>query len=171
RIVFVGLPVLDFLPVDMNAFMHVGHELMEMHAALTDDCAGLEEEIHEHRLAATDLPKDVQAFKWRTCLFAPSEQPTERGRFAREPVLVDALLERRQTQAQYGLARIGLDFSGRDKCRVAGAEGFGHWNQGKRKVWSRDLGGTPPAVNQRWRRVSDVAHKSAVILWQVCIFR
>src|SRR6185312_6847552 len=118
--------VFDFLPVDMKALMHVGHEFVEVHATLADDGAGLEKKIHQHRLAAADLSVDVKALDWRTRLFAFSEEPAKRRRFARQPVLIDPLLKRRQSPAQHGLAGIGLDLSGRNERRIAGAEGFGH---------------------------------------------
>ena len=77
-IVFAGLPVLDFLPVDVNAFMHVGHKLMKMHTAFAHHCAGLEEEVHEHRLATADLSVNVKPLERHTRLLALSEEPAKR---------------------------------------------------------------------------------------------
>ena len=114
--------------------MHVGHEFVEVHATLADDGAGLEKKIHQHRLAAANVSVDVEALKGRPRLFAFSEKPTERRRFARQPVLVDALLECRQPPAQHCLTGIGLDFSGRDERRVACAEGFRHETKSRRWV-------------------------------------
>ena len=118
--------VLDVLPVDVDALVHVGHEFVEMDAALALHRAGLEEQVHQHGLAAPDLAVDVKPFQRRAGLLAAAEQPAERGRFARQPMAVDAPFERGQLLREHGLAGIGLDFSGGDKGRVARAEGFGH---------------------------------------------
>src|SRR6185437_6166094 len=77
RIVLAGLAVLDILPVDMNALVHVGHEFVEMHAAFANDCTGFKKEIHQHRLAAANLSVDVEALKGRVSLFTFSEKPAE----------------------------------------------------------------------------------------------
>ena len=60
--------VLDVLPVDVHALMHVGHEFVEMHAALALHRAGREEQVHQHGLAAADLAVDVKPFQRRAGL-------------------------------------------------------------------------------------------------------
>ena len=122
---FGDLAVLDFLPIGVNALMHIGHELVEMDAALAHHRTGLEEQVHQHGLAAADLAVDVKPFQ-RRGLFALAEQPAERGRFLRQPMPIEAPLELRQMLRQHRLAGIGLDFSGGNERRVARAEDFGH---------------------------------------------
>ena len=48
--------------------------------------AGLEEQVHQHGLAAADLAVDVETLD-RLRFLALAEQPAERRRFARQPVL------------------------------------------------------------------------------------
>ena len=126
RVLLGQVAVLDFLAVAVNAFMNVGHELVEMRPALALARARLEEQVHQHGLAAADLAVDVEALERRPGLFALAEQPAERGRLARQPVLLQPPLERAEMARQRGLAGVGLDLSGGDKRRVAGAEIVGH---------------------------------------------
>ena len=41
--------------------MHVAHERMKMRPALARAFDGVEEHVHQHRLAAPDRPMDVKA--------------------------------------------------------------------------------------------------------------
>ena len=41
--------------------MNIGHEFMEVGAALADDRRGLEEQIHQHGLAAADFAENIEA--------------------------------------------------------------------------------------------------------------
>ncbi len=66
--------------------MHVGHELMEMRAAFALDAAGLEKQVHQQRLAAADVAVDVKTAH-QARFVALAEKPSERGGFARQPVL------------------------------------------------------------------------------------
>ena len=71
--------------------------------------AGLEEQIHQHGLAAADLAVDVEALERLAAFVALAEQPAERGRFARQPMLGEPLLEPRnaaRTSACAGSASI-----------------------------------------------------------------
>src|SRR5262245_14588614 len=72
-IVLIALTVLDFLPVNMNALMNIGHELVEVNASFADDCACLEEEVHQHGLATTDVAVDVKAPERQPGLLALAE--------------------------------------------------------------------------------------------------
>jgi hypothetical protein len=110
----------------VNALVHVGHELVEMDAALSPHRAGFEKQVHQHGLAAADLAVDVKPLQRQASLLAFGEQPAERGRFSRQPALVETPRQRRQLRCQHRLARIGLNFSGGDKRRVTRAEGVGH---------------------------------------------
>src|SRR5260370_18155302 len=76
----------------IDALVHIGHELVEMNAALAHDRRGLEEQIHQHGLAATDLAVDVEALDHIWFALTRSEQPAERARFTREPILGTTLL-------------------------------------------------------------------------------
>ena len=51
----------DVLAIPMDALMYVGHEFVEMRAALMLDRALLEEQVHQHGLAAPDLAMHVKA--------------------------------------------------------------------------------------------------------------
>ena len=63
RIVAGDLAVLQLLPEHAHALVHVGHELVEMRAALADHRACLEEQVHQHGLAAADVAEDVEALE------------------------------------------------------------------------------------------------------------
>ena len=54
-------PSLILLPEHPHALVHVGHELVEMRAALAHHRRRLEEQVHQHGLAAADVAVDVQA--------------------------------------------------------------------------------------------------------------
>ena len=53
--------------------MHIGHEGVKMRPALARPLDGVEEHIHQHRLAAPDWPMDVKAARRLSRLRA--EQP------------------------------------------------------------------------------------------------
>src|SRR5262245_58012673 len=55
RIELTSFAVLELLPEDMNTFVHVSHEFVKMYASFAHDRAGLEEQIHQHRLAAANF--------------------------------------------------------------------------------------------------------------------
>ena len=57
--------------------MHLGHEFVEMGAALVLDRALLKEQIHQHGLAAADLAMNVKPARRRLALVA--EQPAEQA--------------------------------------------------------------------------------------------
>ncbi len=137
-----GIAVLRFLPKHMNALVHVGHELVEMHTPLAFDRTGLEKQIHQQRLAATDLAVDVEPANRFAALLPLGEQPTERGRFLRQKIALEPQFKRRQVSRQHLLTGVGLDLSGGNKRRVARAEEFGHW------CWSE--------ANCRPERVADL---------------
>ena len=71
-----------------------------MRAALADDGARLEEQVHQHGLAAADLAINVKALdRLARALLALAEQPAERRRFAREPVLREPQFKRANCRA------------------------------------------------------------------------
>ena len=78
RILAGMLALFHLLPERINALMHVDHEFVEMRATLALHGARLEEQIHQHGLAAPDLAVDVEAFDARLLFGAAAEQPAER---------------------------------------------------------------------------------------------
>src|SRR5262245_51490680 len=79
RILAGVLAELHLLPEGMDALVHVDHELVEVCTALARDRARVEEEVHQHRLAAPDVAIDVDALD-RLLRVAPAgtKQPAER---------------------------------------------------------------------------------------------
>ena len=63
-----NLAARDVLPVGVDALMHLGHEFVEMRAALVRDRALLEEQIHQHGLAAADVAVDIEPARRRLVL-------------------------------------------------------------------------------------------------------
>ena len=57
----VDVAALPCLAVPVDAVMHVGHEVVEMHAPLAPDRHELEEHVHQHGLAAPDATMDIEA--------------------------------------------------------------------------------------------------------------
>ena len=125
RIVAFDLAAFQLLPVDVHALMHVRHEFVEMRAPLARDRARLEEQIHQHGLAAADLAVKIEALD-RLFRLLPPEQPAERGGFAREPMGREPRLELRQHRERGFLRGIALDLTGGDKGRVVLADGTRH---------------------------------------------
>ena len=116
---------LQLMPHLADAVVHVGHEFVEMRPPLPPHFARREEQIHQHGLAAADVAVDVEALH-RAGRLAAREQPAERGRLARQPVLRQRLLQRRQPADELGLGGVGLDLAGGDERGVTGGEGVGH---------------------------------------------
>ncbi len=78
RILAGVLAEFHLLPERMNALVHVDHEFVEMRAALAHDRARLEEQIHQHGLAASDIAVDVKALDRRLPFSRlPNSQPSE----------------------------------------------------------------------------------------------
>ena len=106
---------LHFLPIGVHALVHVGHELVEMRAALAHHRAGLEEQVHQHGLAAADLAVDVEALAAAPRAFAlPNSQPSD------DDFRASRCWSRRCASApsacQHLLAGIALDLSGGDSA-------------------------------------------------------
>ena len=104
-----------------DVLVHVGHELVEVHAPLAPDRRGLEEQVHQHGLAAADLAVDVEPPD--RLLLARAEHPAERRRFARQPVLAQPHFEIAQESDRARLRRVALDLSGGDQARVFRLDG------------------------------------------------
>ena len=120
-----ALMVLAELP---HVLVHVGHEFMEVHAPLAPDRRRLEEQVHQHGLAAADLAMDVEPLDWLLLALAGAEQPAERGRFPRQAMLAQAAFQFGEKIDRARLRHIPLDLSGRDQrlvpCVDAGRHGW-----------------------------------------------
>ena len=69
------------LPVLVDPVMHIKHELMKMRPPLGRHPDMLDEQVHQHRLAAPDRSPKINPARWRHRL---GEQPTEQtGRWLR----------------------------------------------------------------------------------------
>ena len=60
----------DVLAIGVDLLMRLGHEFVEMGAALVLDRALLKEQIHQHGLAAADLAMNVKPPRRRLALVA-----------------------------------------------------------------------------------------------------
>ena len=87
--------------------MHLGHEFVEMGAALVRDRALLKEQIHQHGLAAPDFAVDVEAARRRLVLVG--EQPAQQALLAQRLVAGEPRLEVGEGLGGRRLRGIGLD--------------------------------------------------------------
>ena len=110
----------DALAVVVDALMHVGHELVEMRAPLVLDATVLEEQIHQHGLAAADLAMDVEPV--RRLVLVAAEQAAEQALLALRLVAREPLVERRIGLGDLGLRGIRLDGAGCDLGLIGLAE-------------------------------------------------
>ena len=120
------LAALHVLPHAVNALVHVEHEFVKMGAALALDGARLEEEIHQHGLAAADLAIDVQTFDLRQRALAAGEQPAERRGFARQTIFRDPRFEARHHVEHDELSVIAFDAARGDSRGIMRSDGIRH---------------------------------------------
>ena len=97
----------DVLAVGVDALMHLGHEFVEMRAALVRDRALLEEQVHQHGLAAADVAMNIEPARRRLVVIA--EQPLEQALLAHGLVAGKPLLQPGKGFRRARLRRIGLD--------------------------------------------------------------
>jgi hypothetical protein len=99
----------------------LAHEDVEVGAALLLGRRGLEEEVHQHRLAAADRPHEVDAA--RAFLLAFSEQALQAAicRLGGE-----VPLQAHQGVQRRALGRVGPDRALAEARVVGGFEGWGH---------------------------------------------
>ena len=116
-------PALVLLAELPHVLVHVGHEFVEMHAPLAPDRRGLEEQVHQHGLAAADLAVDVEPLDRLLLALAGAEQPAERRRFARQPMLAQPPFQLAQEIDRARLRGVALDLSGGDQRRVLRFDG------------------------------------------------
>ncbi len=126
RILAADFAQFRFLPQGVDALVHVGHEFMEMDAALAHDRRGREEQVHQHGLAAADLAENVKALDRFRLVCARAEQPAERGRLAREMTLGEPLFELRKLVDDRLLGAVAFDLSSGDARRILHRDGSRH---------------------------------------------
>ena len=120
----------------------LAHEGMEVHAPLAGHRRGLEEEVHDHRLAAPDRPVEIDAP--RRLPTAVQERQAEAGLRQR----VQLAFQARQGRDRSRLGHVGRDFAGRQAGLVGASDGFGH---GRLRI-AQGRGMSTAAARPRMRR-------------------
>src|SRR5437764_11793689 len=87
---------------------------MEVDAAFARDRCGLEEQVHQYGLAATDITENIEALDRLASACTNAEQPAERRRFARPPALGELGFEPAQPADHCLLLGVAFDRSGGD---------------------------------------------------------
>src|SRR5712672_2385467 len=100
----------DILTKAVNPLVNVGHEFVEVRAALVLDRTVLKKQIHQHGLAAPDLAMNVEA-AWRRLVLV-GKQPAKQALLAYWLVARKPLLKRRECLGGLRLRGIGLDGAG-----------------------------------------------------------
>ena len=116
----------DVLAIAVDALMHLGHEFVEMRAALVRDGGLLEEQVHQHGLAAADLAVNVKPARR---LAVVGKQPAEQALLAGRLVAGKPLFQRRKRLGGARLRRVGLDRAGGDEGLVMDMERGGRGRQ------------------------------------------
>ena len=117
----------DILAIAVDPLMHLGHEFVEMRAALVRDRTVLEEQVHQHGLAAADFAVNVEAARRRLVLVG--KQPAEQALLAQRLVVRKPLLEFGQGLGGLLLRGVGLDRAGGNQGLIMGAERGGRGRQ------------------------------------------
>src|ERR1700730_14363710 len=116
----------DILAKAVNPLMHLGHEFVEVRAALVHDRTLLKKQIHQHGLAAPDFAVNVEAARRPAILVG--EQPAQQTVLAQWLILRKPLFKSGKRLDNLGLRGIGLDRAGGDEGLVMGAE-RGGWRR------------------------------------------
>src|SRR5258707_8429435 len=117
----------DILTKAVNPLVNVGHEFVEVRAALVLDRTLLEKQVHQHGLAAPDLAMNVEA-AWRRLVLV-GKQPAKQALLAHRRVAREPLLEVREHLGGRRLRGVGLDRAGGDEALIMGAERGGRGRQ------------------------------------------
>ena len=125
----IGVLALDFAVLDLLAetahpLVNIGHELVKVRAALADHRTRLEEQVHQHGLAAADFAVDVETLHG-SLADAAAEQPAQRRAGAPSGARLRAARARRSGASRLLLRRVALDFPGGDQVFVEFADGHG----------------------------------------------
>jgi hypothetical protein len=110
----------DVLAIGVDLLMRLGHELVEMGAALVLHRRVLEEQVHQHGLAAANLAMHVETIRRHIALVA--EQAAEQAELLRRLVAGQPLLESGERLGRLRLRRIGLDRAGGNQSLIMGVE-------------------------------------------------
>lgn len=100
----------------VDALMHIGHEFMEMRPTLALDGHGIEEHVHQHRLAAADPTMDVEPLDRLALPLARGEQPAECIGLARRSAGKQFRRQVIEPSCDCKLRRITLPLAGCNKC-------------------------------------------------------
>ena len=111
--------------------MHVGHEGVKMRPALARRRDGVEEHVHQHRLAAADGPMDVKAARRLGGLRA--KQPREAARLCLGLVALQFGGERVELADELRLRGVGLEPALGDERAIAVGDA-GHVDRGPRSI-------------------------------------
>src|SRR6266436_2882192 len=117
----------DILTKAVNPLVNVGHEFVEVRAALALDRTVLKKQIHQHGLAAPDLAMNVEA-AWRRLVLV-GKQPAKQALLAQRRIARKPLLEVRERHGGLRLRGVGLDRPGGDEALIMGAERGGRGRQ------------------------------------------
>src|SRR5229473_2841684 len=116
----------DILAKAINPLMHLGHEFVEVRAALVRDRTLLKKQIHQHGLAAPDFAMNVEA-AWRRLILV-RKQPAKQALLAHRHVARKPLLKGRECLDGLRLRGVGLDRAGGNEALIMGAE-RGGWGR------------------------------------------
>src|SRR5258705_5746228 len=128
----------DILAKAVDPLMHLGHEFMEVRAALVLDRTVLEKQVHQHGLAAPDFAVNVEAARRRLVLVG--KQPAKQALLAQWRVAREPLLEVRERPGGLRLRGVGLDRAGGDEALIMRAERGG---------WGRQHGPFTPSTRRK----------------------
>src|SRR5262249_14779557 len=136
RILAVGRAELDLTAKLAHAIMHVAHELVEVRAPLALDRARSEKQVHQHGLAAADIAVEAEAAERLVRACARTNQPAQRRRLARQPMLAQPRLEPRQQIEHVLLGSVALDLAGGKQAFVLRSYVSGHPDGRETKCWA-----------------------------------
>ncbi len=108
----------------MHGVVHVQHELVEMDPLLALHRRGLEEQIHQHGLAAADAAEQVQPLRRRV---APPGQPEPRppaGDAGRRAIVGHRVVQALQLLHRQPLRRVGMQRAVADQRTKRGQRAF-----------------------------------------------
>src|SRR5260370_1865972 len=116
----------DILTKAINPLVHLGHEFVEVRAALVHHRTLLKKQIHQHGLAAPNFAMNVEASGWRLVLVG--KQPAKQALLAHRLVARKPLLKRRKCLGGLSLCGVGLDIAGGHQALIMGEE-RGGWRR------------------------------------------
>jgi hypothetical protein len=91
----------------MDTLVHIDHEAVEMDAPFAFFAQSLIEHVHNHGFPAPDIANDIEPARRFAGAFA--EQPSQRGFFGGQPVVLDGVEQRIELFDEFDLRVIGCD--------------------------------------------------------------